>query len=117
MDRALRLAVRMFKDHLKPGPRAVVLFTSGPQDLNTSLSFLERPIKQLANLGARIHVVAIGSKVPYSQVSRLVNSSDDVFQISSFVRLQYEIHAIGRHISLTKGEFKRSLCLPARYVN
>ncbi|XP_068690493.1 collagen alpha-3(VI) chain-like [Montipora foliosa] len=103
MDRALRLAVRMFKDHLKPGPRAVVLFTSGPQDTNTSLSFLERPIKQLANLGARIHVVAIGSKVPYSQVSRLVNSSDDVFQISSFVRLQYEVHAIGRHISLTKG--------------
>lgn len=102
MDEALTLAVRMFKDHIKPGPRAVVLFTSGPQDVKAS-SALEDPTRQLEKLGARIFVVSIGSNVPYSQIRRLVNSSKDIFQIPSFLRLQNEIHAIGRHISLTPG--------------
>ena len=107
MDKALTLAVRMFKDHVKPGPRAVVLLTSGPQDMN-AWSAMEDPIRKLEKLGARIFVVSIGSNVPYSQIRRLVNSSNDIFQIPSFLGLQSEIHAIGRHISLTPGLSKAS---------
>ena len=103
MDKALRLAVRMFRDHVRPGPRAVVLFTSGPQEITESTD-LDGPIKQLENLNARIYVVAIGPEVPYREVRSLVNDSNDVIQIPSFLKLQYELHAIGRHISLTQGE-------------
>ena len=102
MDEAFIVAVRMFKDHVKPGPRAVVLLTSGPQAMN-AWSALKDPIRKLEKLGARIFVVSIGSNVSYSQIRRLVNSSNDIFQIPSFLRLQSEIHAIGRHISLTPG--------------
>ena len=103
MDKALRLAVRMFRDHVRPGPRAVVLFTSGPQEITESTD-LDGPIKQLEYLNARIYVVAIGPEVPYREVRALVNDSDDVIQIPSFLKLQHELHAIGRHISLTQGE-------------
>ena len=104
MDKALQLAVRMFRDHVGPGPRVVVLFTSGPQ-LVTESSDLDGPVKQLENLGARIYVIAIGPAVPYREVRSLVNTSDDVIQISSFFELQSELHAVGRYISLTQGTF------------
>lgn len=105
MDKALRLAVRMFRDHYRPGPRAVVLFTSGPQDI-TEPADLDGPSKQLDQLGARTYVVAIGPEVRYHEVVGLVNTSSDVIQIPSFLRLQYELHAIGRHISLTQGMYE-----------
>ena len=102
MDRALKMAVRMFRDHEKPAPRAVILFTSGPQ--RTNLDQLEEARKQLENLGARIYVIAIGPSVVYREVVRLVNSSSDVIQVPTFMDLQSEIHAVGRHVSLRQGE-------------
>lgn len=104
MDKALRLAVRMLKDHVKPGPRAVVLFTSGPQSINESAD-LDGATKQLERLGARIYVIAIGAKVSYREIRNLVNTSDDLIQIPSFIKLQSEIHAVGRHISRTQGVY------------
>ena len=102
MDTALQMAVRMFRDHGKPAPRAVLLFTSGPQ--LTDLDQLEAARKRLENLGARIYVIAIGPSVVYREVARLVNSSSDVIQIPSFIDLQSEIHAVGRHVSLVQGK-------------
>ena len=103
MDKALRLAVRMFRDHVRPGPRAVVLFTSGPQNITESVD-LDGAVKQLELLGARIYVIAIGNQVRSHEVRSLVNSSDDVIKIPSFFQLMTELHAIGRHIVLTHGK-------------
>lgn len=105
MDTALQMAVRMFSDHEKPAPRAVILFTSGPQ--KTDLDQLEEARKQLEKLGARIYVIAIGPSVVYRDVVRLVNSSSDVIQVPSFIDLQSEIHAVGRHVSLRQGKQRK----------
>lgn len=103
MDRALRMAVRMLRDHVKPGPRAIVLFTSGPDNVTASYD-IDGAVKQLEIGGARIYVVAIGPNVRNYQVRPLVNSSDDVIKISTFLKLYSELHMVGRYIALTQGK-------------
>ena len=103
MDKALEMAVRMFRYHRQPAPRTVILFTSGPQ-ATTYVNQLSGAREQLEKLGARIYVVAIGPSVVYRQVEGLVNGSSDVIQVSSFMALQSEIHAVGRHVSLQQGK-------------
>ena len=103
MDKALRMAVRMLRDHVKPGPRAVVLFTSGPDNVTASYD-VDGAVKQLEIGSARIYVVAIGPKVRNYQVRPLVNSSDDVIKISTFLKLYSELHMVGRYIALAQGK-------------
>lgn len=105
MDKALELAVRMFRYQREPAPKTVILFTSGPQA--TDVEQLKRVKEQLEKMGARIYVVAIGPSVVYRQVEGLVNSSGDVIQVSSFIALQSEIHAVGRHVSLQQGKLRK----------
>lgn len=102
MDKALSMAVRMFRYHNRVAPRVVILFTSGPQ--LTDLDQLNDIRKQLENLGARIYVVAIGPTVVNSQIARLVNNSGDIIRMLSFMDLQSEIHYVGRHVSLLQGK-------------
>ena len=105
MDDALQMAVRMFRYRRQPAPKTVILFTSGPQA--TDVDQLKEAREQLEKIGARIYVVAIGSSVVYRQVEGLVNSSSDVIQVPSFIGLQSEIHAVGRHVSLQQGKLRR----------
>lgn len=108
MDKALEMAVRMFRYHQRPAPKTVLLFTSGPQA--TDGDQLKGPREQLEKLGARIYVVAIGPSVVYRQVEGLVNSSSDVIQVPSFISLQSKIHAVGRHVSLQQGKLPKFVC-------
>ena len=112
MDDALRMAVRMFR-YRRQQPKTVILFTSGPQA--TDVDQLEGAKEQLEKIGARIYVVAIGPSVVYRQVEGLVNSSSDVIKVPSFIALQSEIHAVGRHVSLQQG--KRRKYIHARRLN
>ena len=105
MDKALEMAVRMFRYHQRPAPKTVLLFTSGPRA--TDGDQLKGPREQLEKLGARIYVVAIGPSVVYRQVESLVNSSSDVIQVPSFIALQSKIHAVGRHVSLHQGKLQK----------
>ena len=104
MDKALEMAVRMFRYHQRTAPKTVILFTSGPQP--TDVDQLKGAGEELKKLGARIYVVAIGPSVVYRQVEGLVNSSSDVIQVPSFIALQSEIHTIGRHVSLQQGKLR-----------
>lgn len=108
MDKALEMAVRMFRYHQRPAPKTVLLFTSGPQA--TDGDQLKGPREQLVKLGARIYVVAIGPSVVYRQVEGLVSSSSDVIQVPSFISLQSKIHAVGRHVSLQQGKLPKFVC-------
>ena len=101
MDKALLMAVRMFKNHNEVAPRAVILFTSGPH--SGTLDQLKSASKRVKMIGARIYVVAIGSSVDDSQIGGLVNSSGDIRELPSFMDLQSEIHFVGRHVSLLQG--------------
>lgn len=107
MDKALEMADRMFGYHQPPAPRAVLLFTSGPQA--TDVDQLKGAREQLEKLGARIYVVAIGPSVVYRKVQEQMNSSSDVIQVPSFIALQSKIHTVGRHISLQQGKLRKSV--------
>ena len=103
MDKALEMAVRMFRYHRQTAPKTVILFTSGPQ-ATTHVDKLKGAREELEKIGARIYVVAIDPAVVYRQVVGLVNTSSDVIQVPSFIALQSEIHAVGRHVSLQQGK-------------
>ena len=102
MDLALKRAARTFRDHSRTGPRIVLLFTAGPQ-LPAEADQLRVASKQLKSLGVKTYIIAIGPSVNLFELSGLVNSSNDILQISTFLDLQSEVHAVGRYVSGSLG--------------
>lgn len=96
MDLALEAAIKELNKGRRSVPKIVLLLTGGRQE--SGAKPLSQFVQPLRDLGARAYVVVIGSDVAVNELIPLVESTEDVFSVSSFDLLQSHVRPISNQI-------------------
>ena len=108
MDLGLQKAADAMKDARAGVPKVAVLLTAGRQSPPREL--LDESVKPLRKLGAKVFVVAVGSKPDAQELLRIVDQPGDVRRVPNFDGLSSQTKPISKYIVNNTGKFP-SFCL------
>ena len=97
-DKALEYAAQMFKRSGRKGQKIVVLLTVGKHKASVGSKSLNEAIQPLRNIGALTFVVSIGSDADPRDLAPVVDTSEDIFEVSYIGNLPVRGKPIAKQI-------------------
>ena len=104
MDKALKLAARMFTNTQRKGPKVVILITSGKQTRESETVSLVEAMHPLSKFDPKVFVVAVARAPSFRKLEPVLNRVHNLVFAPSYANLKERSDPIARYIRINSGK-------------